>query len=99
MPKFFFSAFNPRLKKRRKTDEPQEETEIEEPSHSKIDIFGKNPDWEPGWVQAYKINVAGQVSTNQEELPAFKIYYLDWTTCGVLPVQHRLLVNCSVSLF
>lgn len=55
-------AYNPKLKRRKKDNqETQEAPDDAEPSHDKIDIFGENPDWEPGWVLAYKINVAGQI--------------------------------------
>merc|ERR1711902_25117 len=30
-------------------------------AYDKIGLFGGNPDWEPGWVKAYKINAAGQI--------------------------------------
>jgi len=38
----------------RKTAQDEEEDE-------KIDLFGDNPNWEPGWVKAYRINALGQV--------------------------------------
>jgi len=56
-------AYNPKLRKRKKTAGSGEETEAdaEDRNDDKIDIFGENPQWEPGWVMAYKINVMGQV--------------------------------------
>ena len=57
--------------KRKKKANPNDEAEVEQPTHSKIDIFGTNPEWEPGWVKAYKINAAGQV------LIIFGGYYAD----------------------
>ena len=47
-----FSAFNPKLRKAN-TDEDKDD--------DKIDLFGDNPNWEPGWVKAYRINALGQV--------------------------------------
>merc|ERR1712073_294506 len=44
-------AFNPKL---RKTAQDEEDDE-------KIDLFGDNPNWEPGWVKAYRINALGQI--------------------------------------
>ena len=48
-----FSAFNPRLKK------PNHD--IDDDKEDKIDLFGDNPQWEEGWVKAYRINALGQV--------------------------------------
>ena len=39
----YFSAFNPRLRKGGDDE------------NDKIDLFGDNPDWEPGWVKAYRL--------------------------------------------
>lgn len=33
----------------------------EEFDNDNIDLFGDNPEWEPGWVRAYRINALGQV--------------------------------------
>ena len=52
------SAFNPRLRVRRSDNNHDSENKDES---SQIDIFGDNPDWDPGWVRAYRINVMGQV--------------------------------------
>jgi len=46
-------AFNPRLKK------PNHD--IEDDKEDKIDLFGDNPQWEEGWVKAYRINALGQI--------------------------------------
>ena len=35
--------------------------DVPEKDHNKIDLFGDNPDWEPGWVKAYRVNFMGQV--------------------------------------
>ena len=52
LTKSFSSAFNPKLRKAN-TDEDKDD--------DKIDLFGDNPNWEPGWVKAYRINALGQV--------------------------------------
>ena len=60
---FVHSAYNPKLKRkerRPKSGPPGEQVE-EEKNNDKIDLFGDNPDWEPGWVRAYRVNVGGQV--------------------------------------
>ena len=53
------SAFNPRIRIRRADDTQNSE---ESDDSSQIDVFGDNPNWDPGWVKAYRINVTGQVS-------------------------------------
>lgn len=54
-------AINPRLKKKKKADDnPEDEAENKE-GNDAIDLFGDNPDWDPGWVKAYRINAAGQI--------------------------------------
>ena len=50
---YHISAFNPRLKK------PNHD--IDDDKEDKIDLFGENPQWEEGWVKAYRINALGQV--------------------------------------
>ena len=44
-------------------DEDNADGEGGEPSHSadKIDPWGENPDWDPSWVKAHKINYLGRV--------------------------------------
>ena len=61
---YISSAFNPRLK--RKENRPpilpdEQDEDGPEKDHDKIDLFGDNPDWEPGWVKAYRVNFTGQV--------------------------------------
>ena len=50
----YFSAINP--KKKRTAMDTEEEFD-----NDNIDLFGDNPEWEPGWVRAYRINALGQV--------------------------------------
>ena len=50
-----FSAFNPKLRKANTNEDKDDD---------KIDLFGDNPNWEPGWVKAYRINALGQVWKN-----------------------------------
>ena len=52
-------AINPKINNSRKSTEKKDEEDFNDPN--KIDFFGENPDWHPGWVKAYKINVMGQV--------------------------------------
>merc|ERR1712115_557511 len=47
---------NPRIKGKKAQGDDEEESE-----NDQIDVFGENPNWEPNWVMAYKINLAGQV--------------------------------------
>ena len=47
----YSSAFNPKLRKANADEDKDED---------KIDLFGDNPNWEPGWVKAYRINALGQ---------------------------------------
>jgi len=56
-------AINPRLKrKKRKEEGDANETDDQtEADHDKIDLFGDNPGWELGWVNAYRVNAAGQI--------------------------------------
>ena len=58
-----FSAFNPKLRKAN-TDEDKDD--------DKIDLFGDNPNWEPGWVKAYRINALGQVNIRSVKLRHWK---------------------------
>ena len=96
-------AYNPKLKRKQRrprTPVPGEEVE-EEKNNDKIDLFGDNPDWEPGWVRAYRVNVAGQVHYSILYLPVIILSWsfpLDWKPCSLLPLQHCLLVHCSLSL-
>jgi len=50
-------AINPRLKRKKNVDDDADDSD----KSNKIDLFGDNPDWEPGWVQAYRVNAAGQI--------------------------------------
>ena len=60
-------AMNPR---RRVKDKEQVEDDEEEDEESvktsrdpdKIDPWGENPEWDPHWVKAHKINYLGRVS-------------------------------------
>ena len=62
-------AINPRkrIMKRDKPDNNGDDDNADgeggEPSHSadKIDPWGENPDWDPSWVKAHKINYLGRV--------------------------------------
>lgn len=45
---------NPRIKGKQTTDDD------DEADSDKIDVFGENPNWDPSWVMAYKINLTGQ---------------------------------------
>ena len=60
------SAFNPKLKRkeRRPVTGPDGADAEPEKNNDKIDLFGDNPEWEPGWVKAYRVNAAGQVDKN-----------------------------------
>ena len=57
-------AINPRIRRKKKADDAADNEADNDEASDKIDLFGENPDWEPGWVKAYKINAAGQVTTS-----------------------------------
>jgi len=54
-------AINPRIRRKKKADDAADNEADNDEASDKIDLFGENPDWEPGWVKAYKINAAGQI--------------------------------------
>ena len=59
-------AINPRRrvkdKERIPDDDEDEETVKTSRDPDKIDPWGDNPDWDPSWVKAHKINYLGRVS-------------------------------------
>jgi len=54
-------AINPKVQRKKNTDGDGEDDGEGETNDDKIDLFGDNPCWDPGWVQAYRINTAGQI--------------------------------------
>ena len=63
-------------------------------SHSsdKIDPWGENPDWDPSWVKAHKINYLGRVKSPSSVQVNISLF-LDCQLGGVWAVQHCLLGN------
>ena len=68
-------------------------------SHSsdKIDPWGENPDWDPSWVKAHKINYLGRVKSTSI-VQVNNSLFLDCQLGGVWAVQHCLLGNCPQPL-
>ena len=59
-------AMNPRrrVKDKEQVEDDEEDEESVKPSRDpdKIDPWGENPEWDPHWVKAHKINYLGRVS-------------------------------------
>ena len=68
----FFRAINPKKGKRSSAkNKEEEEADV-------LDVFGENPNWDPGWVKAHKINYLGQASWDNFLILFIKNINLHW---------------------